>query len=381
MTPRARTLLVALALAAPLAACGKKPDAPPAGSATPGSAAGSAVAAAATDAAPAPPPPPTTDAAPAAPTGPRGRTAPDNNPKLVELATANEACTIDPYYPTNSCSKQVSAFEAAFDATKDLPTLINLLEDPNVQVRYVAVRALADRMVMQTSPGRGYAPRILAAAAAETEPANATMFGQALLQGDFADPTFADAIAGFFDHHPLPAMRAAIASNLAVQGEAKWLPVMIARYAVEPDKSVKQGILAGTYLAQDAATVCPFLLEAMKDPDGEIAGDAAYGIVWSNGKCKDSYDAFLTAYAARLASTKVDFQYVLKIAYMAKAPGATDAQKAAFAEASKVIVADTKLSGMARAKMLETIGDKAYAKGFLKDPDSFVAEAAQKLQK
>ena len=36
---------------------------------------------------------------------------------------------------------------------------------------------------------------------------------------------------------------------------------------------------------------------------------------------------------------------------------------------------------MARAKMLETIGDKAYAKGFLKDPDSFVAEAAQKLQK
>ena len=324
---------------------------------------------------------PTTTPTPPPPAGPRGRAAKDNRAALVSLATANESCKLDPSYPKNSCNDQVKAFEAALDPTGDLPTLINFLEDPVPQVRFLAVRALDDKMLLQTKPARAFASRITAAATAETDVATAKLFGEVLLEGDFTDKTYADAIGVLLEKHPLPAMRAAVASNLAVQDEARWIPVLIARYAAEHDNEVKVAILGAMYTARDASKICPFLLDAMKDPDNELAGVAGYDLVWSDGTCKDSYDAFITAYTAHLAMTKPDYLFMLKTAYMAQAKGATDEQKTKFKEATKAVVADPKVSGMARANALETIADKAYAKGFVADPDSSVSSAAKKLAK
>jgi hypothetical protein len=359
-----------------LVACSKKETSAPAtGSGSAGS--GSAAVATAPPTTTTPPPPPP----PPPPAGPRGRAAKDNRAALVPLATANESCKLDPAYPKNSCTDQVKAFEAALDPASDLPTLINFLDDPSPQVRFLAVRALDDKMLLQTKPARALASRITAAATAETDVTTAKLFGEVLLEGDFTDKSYADAIGVLLEKHALPAMRAAIASNLAVQDEARWIPVLIARYAAEHDNEVKVAILGAMYTARDAAKICPFLLDAMKDPDNELAGIAGYGLVWSDGKCKDSYDSFIAAYTAHIATTKPDYLFMLKTAYMAQAKGATDEQKAKFKEATKAVAADPKVSGMARANALETIGDKAYAKGFVADPDSSVASAAKKLAK
>lgn len=372
------------------AACKKKApadQAPPAagsgsaiaagsGSAVAGSGSGSAVAAGSGSAVATPP----------APTGPRGLAAAGNSPKLAELATKAKGCKLDPAYPKNSCNAEATAFIAAFDPAADLPTIFNLLEDPDAAVRLMAARTLLDKYVMQSAPGRTSGARLLAAASAETDATVAALLGEAILQGDFADAAYADRVGKLLETHPLPAMRAGLAGNLAVQDEARWLPIMFARFAAETDASVKLALIGGLYTAQDATKVCPFLLDAMKDADITVAAEAGYGVVWSNGKCKDHYDAFNAAYKARLAAGKADFNFVLKTAYMAEAKDATDAQKAAFLEASEAIVADTAISGMARAKALETIGKfggakaKDVAKKYVGDADSFVADAAKAIK-
>lgn len=383
-------VLLAVATTAGAGACKKKADEPaqgakpaarePAKTGTP-AVANPAGGEAAKEAAPAPP---------SRPAGPRGLAATDNDPKLVEVARGVTDCALDPMYPKNACRDDVKAFVAGFDAKNPahVGTVVNLLDDPTPQVRVLGLAVMSDLMLMQQAPARALASRVTAAAAAETDATAAGLYGEVLLQGDFQTPAYADAIAAMVERHPVPQLRASLVSNLAVQDPARFVPMLQARFAAESDKDVKLAILGAFYGvgADQAAKVCPWLLERVADPDNDLAGAAAYDLVWSSGACSDHYDGFIAAYAKRNATTKADFQFVLKTTYMAQAKGATDAQKQAFLDASKVIVEDTAVSGMARASALTAIGKhhpdgKAYAKRFVGDANASVADAAKAASK
>jgi hypothetical protein len=330
------------------------------------------------------------DAAPAGDTakpveaGPKGRKAAGNDPKLVELAEGMMACTPDPAYPQNSCRDQIQPVLAAFDAENPahVATAINFLEDEAAQVRLLGVAILADRMLMQTPAARASGARVAAAAAAETDATVAGLFGGVLLQGDFTDKAYADAIQALAASHPLPAMRASVISNLAIMDPARFTPFLEERYAAEQDHAVKLAILDAFYMAP--ADVCVWKLQTfIGESDVELAGKAGYDIVWVDGICQGAYDSFIAAYAEKVQTLTPDFNFVLNTDYMAQAKGATPEQVKAFCEAAKLVVANTAVSGMARAAALQTIAEhhpdgKAYAKGFVKDPDIDVAAAARK---
>ncbi len=328
---------------------------------------------------------PTPDAA--APAGPKGVAAADNNKALVEIAQSNKGCKIDPHYPSNNCNDVVKKFEGAFDKTKDAVTVVNLAEEPTVEIRYVAVRALDDGSLLQTAAYRPFQGRLATAAAAETDPAIGALWGGILDNGDFKDAAYADAVENIIKTHELPQLRAALAKGLMVADGARFFPILTTLYASATDAAVKDGIIMAMYGSHyDASKVCPWALEVFqKETDGTLAGDAGYVLSWSSGMCKDYYDQYIDAYANWVASNKPDFQFVLKTVYMARAQGASDAQKAKFLDAAKKVVENTAVSGMARSNMLETIGKyakdgKAFAKKFVNDKDSFVSKAAKAVK-
>jgi hypothetical protein len=319
---------------------------------------------------------------PPAPAAPRGLEAEDNNPALIELAKPIAECEVDASYPSNSCTETVMAFIKAMDEEKDMPTLVNLLEDPSAKVRFLATRVMSYELLMQKRAAQQYAMRVAAVAAAETDVAIAKLMGGVLLQGPFKDKAYSDAIAAMFEAHALPEMRASIAKNLSAQDNERFIPLMKKRFAEENDKDVKLAILSGFYTTDG---VCEWLLPIVDDPDNDIAGRAGYNIVWTSGECKDHYDAFNEKFAARIESKKFDRMFLLSTMYMAEAKGATDAQKQAFIDMLKPIVEDTTLSGMTRSSALKTIGEhgkdgKTYARKFRKDPDNFVSGAAKDIK-
>jgi hypothetical protein len=352
------TLALTLVTVAALTGCKKKDK--PEGKAEPTVAEGSGTGEAsgtapvtAKDAAPATP-----DAAPK-PAAAKGRKAEGNDPKLLELAeAAATGCTLDPAYPQNACRDQITPGAAAFDPDNaaHVATILNLLEDESPQVRVFALGVMNDKYLMQKPAGRAAGLRVAAAAAAETDATASGLWGLVLLQGDFADKGYADAVAKIATDHAVSQMRASVVSNLAVQEPARFVPFLQERYTAETDHAVKKSILGSFYTIAQADLLCHWLLQQfVGEPDNELAGAIAYNIVWTDGRCSSGYDSFTAAYAERVQTIAPDFAFVLNTAYMVEAKNATPEQHKAMCDAAKLVVDNKAVEGMAHDKMAEAV--------------------------
>ena len=137
-----------------------------------------------------PPTAPAADPVPEVPAGPVGLKAEDNNPALVELAAGMSECNVNSSSPAYNCAT-LRPFVDALDPEADVGTLINFLEDPSEDVRYLAIYALDYKMILQKAAGRAHTDRVLSAAEAETHAAVATELGENLLLLDFEDQAVA----------------------------------------------------------------------------------------------------------------------------------------------------------------------------------------------
>ena len=309
-----------------------------------------------------------------------------NNPKLVELVSAFESCKLTSKRPGWDCREAIKPFHEAVDKVADLPTLFNFLDDTQPHVRLAALSAIAGKMIMQGKEGREFGARLTAAAAREVEPVMAQFFGDSVLQGDFESDRYSAAEQAIVATHPVEQIRAAVVSNLPVQGWETFFPFLKDRLEKEKSPMVREAIMASFYTSAGKDGACDFFAANLGDDDAKVAAKAAYNIVWTRDACAETYDNFLAHFEGRVAAGKADFMYLNATNYFSQDEKATDEQKVKYFGLLKKVVEDTNIAGMGRASALKNIGKyatdgKAFAKKFTGDTERFVADAAKEIVK
>lgn len=309
-----------------------------------------------------------------------------NNPKLVELVAAFESCKLKPQNLAYECREALKPFTDAIDKVADAATLFNFLDDPKPHVRAAGALAIANFSLMQNAAGREFGDRLTAAAARETEVAIANVLAPSILQGDFKDAEYSAAVQSLAATHELDEMRAGVISNLPVQDWDTFFPFLKDRLEKEESADVRLAIISSFYTSARKDGACDFFVANLKDADEKVAAKAAYNIVWTTDDCEAKYDDFLAEFESRVKASKADFGYLLLTTYFAQTKKSTDEQKAKFFGFLEEIVADTKVSGLGRAKALETLGEfapdgKKLAKKYTGDSERFVSDAAKKIAK
>ncbi len=309
-----------------------------------------------------------------------------NNPKLVELVAAFEACKLTPQNLAYACREALKPFNAAVDKEVDAATLFNFLDDTKPHVRAAAALSIANFMMMQTAAGREFGARLTAAAARETEAAIANVLGPSILQGDFKNAEYSAAVQALAATHPLEEMRASVVENLPTQDWETFFPFLKDRLANDKSPKVREAIMSSFYTSAQKDGACDFFVANLKDADANVAAKAAYNIVWTRDACMANYGDFLAEFESRVKAGKADFSYLNSTSYFAQTKKSTEEQKATFLGLLKEVVADTNVAGMGRSSALKTLGKyapdgKDFAKKFVADPERFVMDEAKKIVK
>lgn len=321
--------------------------------------------------------------------GGKGLGAADNDKGVVDLAKKAIKCDW-----TQSGLKWDCPDLKAFKEHKPIQegnvdaTLVNLLEDKDEKVRWLAANVLTS--------GKSYAEdatlakRVIAAAQAEANAAVASELGSAAcrIKGDKVGQT--DALKKLITDHKLPAMRRAVVSGFMFSNSTPDNFRFVSDIArkdkeIEVRRAAASSFWVGTPsgLHGDA---CKLWLELAADADKDLAGNSAYHCAFFpyDGGCKTQWDPLLGLVEKKAQEGTVQSSMMASaLSYLHDQKESSDAQKKKCLAVAKAIVENDKNDAGARGNALEFVGKKdpggkAFAKKFVSDKEFFVKSAAER---
>jgi hypothetical protein len=318
-----------------------------------------------------------------------GLLAKDNDPAVVALSRAALVCKVD--------DKQLDYFCAGYTAWRDSAlltdnkadkTLVNLLEDRDEKVRYLAAEKL-------TGIHTGYAQdpvaakRVLAAAQRETSVLVAERLGKALGFVDVEKTGITADVRKLIVEHKLVDLRIGLIAEGAHSNSDALFDVVFELATGSTDDKIRLKAVTAFWVGTPSSKrndVCKMWLDTVDHTNAEIAGEAAY-MCGLNSSCTAQWDKLLDKLDARAKRGTVSHrQMTAALEWQAKQKEATAPQKARALAIAKAVVENPKNASDARAHAIDVVAaldkaDKAFPAKFKDDPDASVKAAVERALK
>lgn len=246
------------------------------------------------------PPASATDARKSRGTPGKGLNAPDNERDSVILAQqVMETCKWTRMGYPLKCSAR-KAWDGSTFINRE-PTLVNMLDDPRAQVRWLAAQALRKHKGTHTS-NKAQAERIVAAAERERVNTIAPVLAAAVAKLDLDETGLRARVEALITKHPLMRMSGMLARfALATNPGLYEFMTKVAR--TDKRRPVRRAAVSAFWTGTPAERMgdsCKLWLEISADADAELAGDATNYLFWApKAACKEHYDAALKTVAAK----------------------------------------------------------------------------------
>lgn len=324
----------------------------------------------------------------------KGMQAKDNDPKVVAEVKKVLDCEWKRYGFSSKCEayKAFRKSDLIRRGAADV-TLVNLIEDEDEKVRWLAARMLR-------SHGRKYrddpklAARVLGAAEAERNEVVAGKLGDAVASIDFVATKLEDRVLELAKSHPVEKLRAEVVNSMLFRNRksSKIFEVVKEMARNEENAAVRRAAVRAFWIGtprDKRNEICELWVGiGQEDKDPKIAGVALrLAAQYTNSQCKDHYDTIL-GHAEKLAKAgevkSSDIPSALR--YIHKQKDATDKQKKQALAVAKTLLENDKNKDMARGGAMRFLGKehpkgKDIAKKYLKDKAFFVKSAAKRALK
>ncbi len=319
-----------------------------------------------------------------------GLHASDSDPRVVALAKKALACAwIDGSFEyTCKEFKKWQESKLLKDGKAD-KTLLNLLEDRDEKIRFLAAQAL-------NKSGREYrtdpqlARRLVAVAKAETSEHVASDLGSAVGKLNTKLTGLELEVKGLIKNHRLNTLRQQLAANVLITNQG-FYEFMLMLATEEKDKDVRRAVVSAFWVGtpfNKTDDVCALWLRvANTEQDPIIAGEAAYSCsFWSRG-CTKQWDGLLGGIKKKALAGQVQSDRMagaLKHLHEQKKTSAEQKQQAL--QIARTLVENSKNLESARARALDFIAEKdpaakEFAAKFTDDEQPLVRLSADRALK
>lgn len=320
----------------------------------------------------------------------KGIDAATNDPTLVGLAKKALGCKWAAYGFDTRCPELKATLESeAMRDGKGDATLVNFLDDPNEQVRWLGARALSQRgKAFRTD--KQLAERIVTVAEGEKAKVVAQELGGVVGGIKHAETGLGERIKVMAKGHPVQQMRTGLLARMLFSNGETLYDFVKDIATNDKDTMVRKAAISAFWTGTPptrAADTCKMWLGFMDDPADDVAGEAAYlcSFYPQNGGCKAEWDAVIDKVEKRAKEGTIkSTQMASAMSYLYRQSGASDAQKKRALATARLIAENTANHGMARGRALELLAEKdpdakKVLEKFKDDPDAFVKARAKNL--
>jgi hypothetical protein len=265
-------------------------------------------------------------------------------------------------------------------------SLVALLGDPDLHVRYLGAAGLARRGVAYRRDA-GLRAEILERAAREREPTVAARLGAVTARLEATREEDRDRLLALAREHPVPGFRAALWGDaLHYQGDA-WFDPTRETSAKDADPAVRLAALAAFFVGGSSrpAEVCALWRAHLASGDPALAERTAYWIsFW--GRCQADFDALLEEQERRAQEGRMSWAYLSSLEYLALEERAAPAQKERALAVARSVVENRKNGWAARNRALEWLHgqdpkSREFVSRFAQDGELQVRDKAHELLK
>lgn len=324
----------------------------------------------------------------------KGMENPENDAKIVEQVKKVLECEWKKY----GFSRKCEAFKAfkkseAFKGGKGDKTLINLLEDENEKVRWLAARGLKYHgKAYETDPKM--AASVMTAMEKEKSEMVATMLAGTITDIRLKQTNLVDRFLKLAKGHDNKEVRERLIRSVLFRNrESKEIYELVKKMAKEAkDDDIRRAAVRAFWIGtprDKTAEVCKLWLDiGQTDKNDKVAAISLRLAAQNpNSKCKDQYKTILDIVEKKAKAGKVDtsdLAYALKYVHGQKE--STEAQKKRAVEIAKTLLDNKDNKGMARGAALRFLG-KAVPEGeklankYKDDKEFFVKNAAKRILK
>ncbi|MFO0666381.1 MAG: hypothetical protein U0174_20670 [Polyangiaceae bacterium] len=319
-----------------------------------------------------------------------GLGAADNDAKTVTLTKAALAC------PKGSSGYLFDTDCAAYKAFRDAKllsgpvdaTLINMLEDEDPRVRYLAALTLDDSKAVYRTD-KAMATRVIAAANAETSESVARSMGDIIGRIDVEKTGLLDPIVAMVKKHPLVPLRRAIVSHILFTNNRNrpTFDFMVGM-ADDPDKDMRREAISAFWIGGGLSNseTCKVFEKHVFDSEPDVAAKSSE-LLGMYHHCVASYDVLLAAVdKAKDGAAKKESGFAYGIQKMCEDEAAKPAHKSKGAALAKGLTATgnqvfVRKYALRGVMACDPAGGKAFVAKFTKDKEKWIAEEAVELLK
>jgi hypothetical protein len=325
--------------------------------------------------------------------GEAGLAHPDNDEEIVALAKAALGCDWGTSGFKSDCEalKEWSKSDAFKDGKSEV-TLLNLLEDENEKVRWLAARPLSSHVTGWRKDSAA-AKRLLAAAKAEKDDLVVASLGGLVARIDVGATKLDGDIKDILAKSKNQTLRKNIAESVLFNNrkEGGFYDLLQKMAREEKDKDVRKAAAGAFWVggSDRPGETCKLWLELAGDADGDLAGHSAYHAAWwsADGGCKGQWDALLDTIDKRGKAGTVTSTFMTSaLSWLQEQKQASDAQKKRALKVAETIVSNEANQATIRSDALRIIGErdpgaKAIATKFKDDKEFFVKSTAERIIK
>jgi hypothetical protein len=285
-----------------------------------------------------------------------GLAHPDNDKAVVKLAKSVLDCKWKSSEPDYKCkAKKAWGESKLLEKGENDATLLNMLDDEDSKVRYLAYDGLDDGR-SKWRANKKQAKRVLKTAAAESDEKLGRRAGRVIGIINVEKTKTAKAIKKVLADNGSTGIRQGIVSSILFNNKkvGGFYDVLQKIAREDDDKDVRKAAGAAFWTGGHARhdDTCKLWLELSSDADDDVAGHSAYHCSWwsHDGGCTGQWDALLDGIHKRAKAGKVDSTFMTSsLGWLLKQKKATAAQKRKVKVVAKSIVANPKNSKSAQS--------------------------------
>ena len=322
----------------------------------------------------------------------RGLEAKGNDPAVIAGVKKALTCEWKSYGFSSRCDAMSEYRKSdALKRGRADATMVNLLEDDDAKVRWLAATTLKRQGKVYEGDAK-LGARVVAAAEAEKDGLVARAIARAIAEIDLSGTKLVDKVASLAQNHPVESFRAALVRSVLFRNRSATKLYKLVSQMARSEKSddVRGSAVDAFWIGTPSGKhgeVCELWADvAAKDKVDRIA-DAAMRLAAQspNARCKDKFDGLmqLAEKKAKAGTVKSsDVAHAMK--YIHNHRDTPEAQKKQALGIAKTLLANSANKGMARSAALRFVGEadpkgaKLAAK-YLTDKDFFVKNAAKRI--
>ena len=323
--------------------------------------------------------------------GDGGLNHPDNDAAVVKLAKAAMKCE----WKRDSLAYDCDDFKAwneskELDDGKNDATLLNMLEDGDKVVRFLAAKALQSNSVKWPSDEKA-AKRVIAAAKKEKDGDISELMGRIVGEIDVSKTKLDGDVKKLLSDSKNQKLRKGIVSSVLFNNrkEGGFYDLLQKMAREDGDKEVRKAAAAAFWTGGSDRhdDTCKLWLELSDDADADIAGHSAYHASWwsHGGGCTGQWDALLDTIEKQGKAGKIQSTFTTSaLGWLQQQPKASTAQKDRALKIAEMIAGTPGNSASVRGDALRKVGEyspqaNTVAAKFKDDKEFFVKSTAERI--